>query len=325
MDDVDVVRERLRAMHSLAVVRDRVALELQLQRLRTTGTVSPSDLNVLAEAVAHEAFGTVAARVATMLDDTGPKDISQPPVHPKPEATADEEPGVEDKVRALEEELARREEEEAELQRTIHAFSARYRDELGPLVTKLLRLRKELAEQSLYAQRSDTQRRAARNRAEAQFERFQSVLGGAAESPPDEISEEEQSHLKATFRRASKQCHPDVVDPSMEEEARSYFNALREAYQQNDVQRVEEIAQTLEDSGFAQRAANETPRASQLEAKAERLRRRIASVEESIEELRTSEAFQAAAHTGDVDAYFEALKQKLRREIRRLHRGGRAP
>lgn len=318
MKDVDLMRERLRAMRSLAVVRDREALEMQVQRLREAGVLSAGDIDALADAVAHGAFGTVAARVASILGDS-----AQTLTQTTPEASAAGEAPLPDEVRALEEELAQLEEEEAELQRAMHAFSARYRHELGPLVTKLLRLRKEQAEQSLYAQRSDSQRRTARNQAEAQFERFQSVLDDAAESRPDDLSEEEHSQLKATFRKASKQCHPDMVDPTMEDEARTYFNALREAYQQNDVDRVEEIAKTLEDSGFAQRTPDETPRQSQLEAQAERLRQRIAAVEASIAELRATEAYQTVARIDDVDAYFEALTRRLRHEIRRLHRGQR--
>jgi vacuolar-type H+-ATPase subunit I/STV1 len=318
MNDVDVTRERLRAMRSLAIVRDRAALDQQVQKLRAAGTISLTDLDALAGAVAQEAFGTVAALVATMLDD-----VAQPLTRIKPGTSTGEEAPLQDEVRTLEDELAQLEGEEAELQRIVHAFSARYRDELGPLVTKLLRLRKERAEQSFYAGRSDSQRRTARNQAEAQFKRFQSVLHETAGSRPQDLSDEEQSQLKATFRQASKQCHPDVVDPSMEEEARSYFNALREAYQQNDMERVKEIAQTLDDSGFAQRTPHATPRQSQLKAKVDRLRGRIASVEASIEELRMTEAYQTVSGTDDVDAYFEALKHTLRREIRRLHRGRR--
>jgi len=318
MNDVNATRERLRAVRSLSAARDREALEHQVQRLREGDTLSPADVDALAEAVEHELFGTVAARAAAMLSD-----MPQRRARTASGASAESEVSLRDEVNTLEEKLAQLEEEEAELQRVIHAFSVQYREELGPLVTKLLRLRKERAEQSLYAKRSDSQRRTVRNKAEAQFERFQSVLDGAAESPPDDLTDEEQTQLKATFRRASKQCHPDMVDPSMEEEARSYFNALQEAYQRNDLERVEEIAQTLEDSGFAQRTPDETPQRFQLDAKAERLRRRIASVEESIDELRATEAYQTVTRTDDVDAYIEALKQKLRREIRRLHRGQR--
>ena len=318
MRDVNTTRERLRAMRSLAMVRDREALVHQVQRLREASTLSVGDIDALADAVHHEAYGTVAALAAAMQG--GP---SHELAHTEAEAAADDGASRPDEVSALEEKLAQREEEEAELQRAIHAFSTRYREELGPLVTKLLRLRKEQAEQSLYARRGDAQRRATRNKAEAQFERFQSILDDdAAESPPDDLSDEQQAQLKATFRKASKQCHPDMVDPAMEDEARTYFNALREAYQQNDVERVNKIAQTLDESGFAQRAPDETPGRSQLDAKAERLRRRIASVEASIRELRATEAYEVVTRTDDADAYFDALKQRLRREIRRLHRGG---
>ena len=318
MQDVDATRERLCAMRSLAVVRDREALDQQVQRLRKANALSPEYLHALTDAVAHEAYGTVTALVASLL--AGPAQGLTPVGR---EASAGSEASLQAEVAALEEQLAQREEEEAELQRAIHAFRARYRNELGPLVSTLLRLRKDRAERSLYTNRASRSRRTAFNQADAQFEQFQSVLEETESASSAELSKEQHAQLKTLFRRASKQCHPDMVAPSMEDEARTYFNALREAYQQNDVERVKEIAQTLEDTGFAQRTAQEAPRTSHLEAKAERLRRRIASVESTIDDLRSTEAYQAITGTDDLDAYFEGLKQKLRREIRQLRRGQR--
>ena len=318
MEPDESSRERLRAMRSLAILGDQSALKQQLRHLQTGGLLGDAHLRALTEAVDQEAFGTAAALIETVL--------AKPTSPVRTEATSGgEKSELRVQVEELEQQLSDLEQEEAELQRTIHAFNARYRNELGPLVAKLLRLRKNQLEQSLYARRSDRQRRRAYHKAESQFEQFQSVLEDAGEAPPEDLSDDEQSQLKATYRRASKLCHPDMVDASVEEEAREYFNALREAYQQNDLDQVEEIAETLEESGFNQQSAASVDDRSHLAARAERLRRRIASVEETIDELRATEAHEVLTRTDDVDAYFDALKKRLRREIRELRRGQQVP
>lgn len=303
-------------MRHLTTVRDSAALDQQVRRLRALGHLPPERLHALTEAITQEAFGAASALIEVMLAEW-PAAPVQATRAPRDAASHRID------LNALEEELAVREREEAELRKALHTFNARYRDELGPLVSKLLRLRKERTEQSLYVRRTDRRRRSARDKAEAQFERFQSILDDTEELSTTDLSDDEETRLKTIYRRASKQCHPDMVDPSVEDEARTYFNALQEAYQQNDVQRVKQIADTLEESGFTRRAEASPSSAAQREARAERLRRRIASVEETLEEIRSSDAYQVITHTDDLDAYFEALKQKLRHEIRRLHRGRR--
>ena len=321
----DTVLERLRAMRSLAIVKDAAALVQQVERLRTANALDARRLDALDQAIQQSAYGTAVALIETLLADANAV-ADVPSSTADPTQAAGGETTLQADVERLEEKLSELEQEEAELQRLLHRFNARYRDELGPLVSTLLRLRKDQLEQSLYARRSDRQRRRAYNKAEAQFEQFQSVLEATDEAPLATISEEEQARLKATYRRASKLCHPDMVDASVEEEARDYFNALREAYQHNDVARVEAIAETLDESGFGPRAeASSKSDRSQLMDRAARLRRRIASVEEALDALRATEAHQVLQQTDDLDAYFDALKARLRREIRQLRRGQPVP
>lgn len=308
-------RERLRAIRSLAILKDRAALDQQVRHLDALDEIDEAYRRAVADAIEQEAYGTVVALMEMVLAE------STAPAHVESQPAEDDESVLQARVNHLEQQLSALEQEEAELQRAIRSFNVRYRDELGPLVAKLLRLRKERLEQSLYARRADAHRRTAFNQAESQFEQFQSVLENAPEEPMSEVSEEDQARLKAAYRRATKRCHPDMVDAAMEDEARTYFNALREAYQRNDVARVEAIADVLEESGFAQRSAAPRGDQAQLEARAERLRRRIATVEDALDALRATKAHQVMTRTDDLDAYFDTLKQKLRREMRQLRPG----
>lgn len=315
----DAVRERLRALRSLLLLEDDEAIGDQVRKLRDAGATHDARVEAIVEAVRSDAPGEAVALIETTLAETE-STLQAVEVHADREADR----ALREEVERLEAHRTELESEEAELQRRLRTFGARYRDELGPLVNELLRLRKERLEQSLYAKRSSRTRRAAFNEADAQFERFQQVIEETGEAPADaSLSDDEQERLKAAYRRASKLCHPDAVDPAMEDEARTYFNELREAYQENDLARVEEIAETLTASGFARPVDNAAADRTRLEARAERLRRQIDELEASLEAMRASKAYEAVQSVSDLDAYFDALKQRLRREIRRLRQGRR--
>lgn len=313
----DVVRERLRAIKSLAYVGDESALQTQRERL-SEAAAENTRVQAVIDALECGAHGEAVALIEGLLADK---------MHPPATSdTASNDLGaLQEEIERLETMLAERESKADDLRRAIQTFSARYRDELGPLVNQLLRLRKKRLESSLYANRSSTKRRSAYNEAEAQFERFQRVLETSGdEGAPEPLSDDDQARLKATYRRASKLCHPDMVDEAVEDEARAYFNELREAYQHNDLERVASIAETLEASGFGRRSGPEAPPArSQLEARAERLRERIDSVEATLDELRASKPYEVITSVSDLDAYFDGLKRELRQEIRQLRRGHR--
>lgn len=311
----DAIRERLRAIKSLMLLDKEEALRNQVDELSSTDVGGDERVQAVVEALRYGAHGEAVALIERVLAEDAPIATVEAGKEPARSTLREEVERLETRLTALEN-------EEAELQRTIRHFATRYREELGPLVNRLLRLRKDRLEQSLYARRGSRRRRTVYNEAEAQFERFQHVLEETADAPTGTLSDQEQERLKATYRRASKLCHPDMVEASVEAEARRYFNELREAYQRNDLERVEAIADTLAESGFARRPddAPATDRA-RLEARAERLRHKIEAVEATLEEMRASKAYETIASVDDLDAYFDALKQKLHLEVRRVQQG----
>lgn len=224
-------------------------------------------------------------------------------------------------VDRLQDELSDLEHEEAELERQVRAFGVRYRDELGPLVERLLEIRKKRLKQSSRRHRRSARLRNAYQDARSAADEFRETMEAAdPDESPQTLTDEEQEQLKSTFREASKQCHPDMVESSKQEEAATMFNELREAYQKNDLDRVESIAEELDVQGVtADDSALETPETLQEEI--DQLRDRIEEVKTSIDELRSSEAYTVLTEVRDLDAYFERRKRQLRDEIRRWRRG----
>jgi hypothetical protein len=56
--------------------------------------------------------------------------------------------------------------------------------------------------------------------------------------------------LKEKYRKASKQCHLDVVRDEQEELAIKLFAELSQAYEKNDLQRVNAILSNLDSRFF---------------------------------------------------------------------------
>lgn len=225
------------------------------------------------------------------------------------------------RLERLREQVAERQHIRDEMARTLRRFRMRYRDELGPLVEKLLRLRRDRLQSKSHRRRRSTRARNAYREAQTDYERFRTLFDETEaeveveSKAPATLTEDEQQRLKSAYRQASKRCHPDMVDPEQKEEAEEAFHELRTAYQQNDLERVESIAQHLEEGGTTSPASS-----GNLQARIEQMQDRLNELEAEIEQMRASDAYQVIGEVDDWDAYFEELRQQLKLQIRQFHR-----
>lgn len=226
-----------------------------------------------------------------------------------------------ERLEQLREQIAERQQLRDEMARELRHFRMRYRDELGPLVEKLLRLRRDRLQNTSHRHRRSAQARNAYHEAQSDYERFRDLFEeaeGEVESDteaPATLTDEEQQRLKSAYRRASKQCHPDMVDPEQKEEAERTFHELREAYQQNDLERVEAMAERLKEGGVASSEST-----ANVQVRIEQMQDRLRELEAEIEQMCASDAYQAIAEVENLDAYFEELRQQLKLQIRQFHR-----
>lgn len=212
-------------------------------------------------------------------------------------------------LRELRSLLARRQREKAELEQQVQALREEYRREVAPLQEEVLRLQKERLKEAAQVYMRSARLRNAYHEAERAYESFRDQRRARSPSGED---------LKATYRRASKQCHPDAVPNSYQEEAAATFQALESAYQARHESAVQSIAEALERWGFPLHpsAPIEDPAASGKNA----LRQAVSSLETSIEQLRASEAFDAIRQGGDLDTLIAAQKRELQHQLRKLQR-----
>lgn len=222
-------------------------------------------------------------------------------------------------LQELRESLARRLQEKAEMERQVRAVQSQFEEEVAPLQEEVLRLQMERLKEAAQARMRSARLRNAYHDAQAAYEQFREQR--AHRPQPVAASDED---LKATYRRATKLCHPDAVADSYHEEAEATFQALESAYDANHPGAVRAIAEDLDTWGFPR--APSAPADRSTSETAAFLRRAVSDLDASIERLQTTEAYQTMTKPdgGDADSVVGARKRALQRRLHELKRRQRA-
>src|SRR5205807_755577 len=109
--------------------------------------------------------------------------------------------------------------------------------ELGDLIIELLRLRK-------IKFKDDEQKF---EEAAKDYDNYDKQVTAEKEKEQFDLTEEQKQELKKNFRKATIMCHPDKVSDEFKDEAEKVFIDLKKAYEANDLERVSEIMENLED------------------------------------------------------------------------------
>lgn len=219
-------------------------------------------------------------------------------------------------IEQLRRRLAQRLRERAELEQKVRTLQSRLDAEVAPLREEVLRLRMERLKATAQARMRSARLRNAYHDAQAAYEAFR-------DARPRGAVEDSAADLKSTYRRASKRCHPDAVSKAYQEEAQATFQALESAYKAEQAEAVQGIDEALEAWGFPPApTASTDDGALDLDT----LHQAVAALEASIDRLQSSEAYQAAGPSGevDVDAVVGAQKQALRERLVTLKHRQRA-
>jgi hypothetical protein len=204
--------------------------------------------------------------------------------------------------RDLRRQLARRQQEKAELERQLRAVEHRYEEEVAPVKEEVLRLRMEHLRRAAQRHMRSARHRNAYHEAQRAYESFRDDRPAPDADAPDD--------LKRRYRAASKRCHPDVVPEAYRAQAAATFQALESAYQAGHARAVRAIADALERWGF--------PTADERVDRD--LRRAVSALETAIASLRERDAYQSLAHAEDVDAALRARKEGLLRVLAELRK-----
>ncbi|GAB3640174.1 phospholipase D-like domain-containing protein [Spirosoma arcticum] len=207
-------------------------------------------------------------------------------------------------IRILELQVQALEAEKADIEKTLHEFSVQHSLRLGDLILKLLELRRAQAITD-----------AERTEANADYDQYNRQYTETRQQLRFALSDDEQRDLKRNFRKAAQLCHPDVVAEALKSQAESLFAELKMANDRNDLKRVSEIHQTLEQGDtFVPRSESITGKAL-LKNERNRLQFLAAQLRTDVQTLHQSETYQTISQLTNWEIYFAQKRQQLAEQM----------
>lgn len=221
-------------------------------------------------------------------------------------------------IRLLCDEIQDLEEQKQSILKRIREFDCRYNAELGELIIAILDVKAQLAARAAQNDPENVGKQEAHRRSEQDYRDFGNQYAERRKTPTRSLTKEEQDELKQLFRRASKLCHPDLVDPGRIKEAAAIFRDLVDAYDSNDLASVRAILSALEAPGSPAAGLELPTEREKLNEEVLRLRQVRAALAAEIDELRNSETFRTIAQIPSWDDHFTTLRRQLENELQRL-------
>lgn len=205
--------------------------------------------------------------------------------------------------------------EKAELEKLIHDFGIRHNRELGEIVSKILKYRRDSA-----ATQKDKSAEKRREYEEAKddYENYSKQFIENKNEEQFELIEDELKELKSKYRKASKLCHPDVVADELKENAELVFKELKKAYEKNDLKKVREIFDMLSKGEMFISKSESITEKLKLRAEVIKLRNLAEELRAELTELTNSETYKSIIKIEDWDSYFKETKEKLKQELKTI-------
>lgn len=210
-------------------------------------------------------------------------------------------------IKALEVEVNNLSDEKAELEKIVHEFGVRHNQELGKLIVKILKYRKDNAK--------GTERE---KEAEQDYNSYHKEFESSRNDDFATLTEEDQKELKNNYRKASKLCHPDLVSEEQKELATKIFAELSNAYEKNDLIKIREILDNLENGEFFTTKSDTINEKELLKTEIEKLRFRINEIKVQIDTIIESPTYLTIKSIDNWEEYFSNAKKELSSQLNNL-------
>lgn len=223
--------------------------------------------------------------------------------------TEPEIPAIKLEVRTLEYQVSCLEDEKIEIEKQINRYKFEYNLNLGELIKEILSLKRELAKHEF---EMDKSKQNEFEEAKKDYEDFNNAYeDNLKELKPQDLDEEQLKELKQNYRKATKFCHPDKVTEVQKEQAQKVFNDLKEAYDNNNLAKVNLILKDLEKGIFKSQGETVSEKDKLIAIKNE-LESKRNQIEIEIVQLKESKTFTALTTIDNFENHFEELEVKFR-------------
>jgi hypothetical protein len=202
------------------------------------------------------------------------------------------------------------------IQQEIHRFRIKFNEELGEIVNEILDIRRKM----LFDQKDENpDKNAEYNDAKKDFDEYNSNFKKSKEEFQFKLNADEGKLIQKLFRKASKLCHPDIVADEMKQQAAKVFVELNNAYFKNDLDRVKEISEMLENKKFHFiKITEKVTEYQRMEQIVNKLETEITLLKQEIFDMEHSEAYLTIKDIDDWNLHFEKTKRKLQLDLENL-------
>ncbi|TXD49196.1 phospholipase D-like domain-containing protein [Polaribacter sp. IC073] len=198
--------------------------------------------------------------------------------------------------------------EKIEIEKQLLDFQHRHSIELGDIMSKILHFRKIKYKNNKKKFKE----------AEKDEEQYNEQIKEDKEKKHYDLNDAQKKELKVKFRKASILCHPDKVNDEMKDEAEKMFIELKESYDNNNLEKVSEILNSLEIQNFFKSKSETVTENEKLKLAIQKTRSQIKIILDNIIEIKENETFKTITSIQSLDEYFNNLKSELKSELESL-------
>lgn len=202
------------------------------------------------------------------------------------------------------------------IERKLLDFGLLYNLEVGGIIERILYLRRELLKYELDQDPENDELKDEYNDAFEDFEKYHAEIEEMKKK--NLLNDNELKDLKSKFRKATKLCHPDMVDESMKETAEQIFTQLKSAYENNDLKEVSRILELLETQDILLPKSENISDKDKLVAEIKKNLFEIKQEEDNITRLLQSETYKLIKNTKDINEYIKNTKKQMQIELESL-------
>ncbi|MEI7594109.1 MAG: J domain-containing protein [Bacteroidota bacterium] len=143
---------------------------------------------------------------------------------------------------------------------------------------------------------------------------FEELYNAKLEKPVIHLNNDEIAEIKKMYRKASKLCHPDLVDGFKKEQARFYFMELNLAYVYGNIDKVRELLSMLDSEQWLS-VDYQIGEQGEIEQLIKRLTYEIQKLEGEIRDIKDAPEYKLIKSIDDWAVYFKKLKMKFEKDF----------
>ncbi len=293
--DLDKIIKRLEIIKNFILIEETESINTVSNKLKPY-----KELKSILKSIKQKEYATVINQIQDFIKDSKNENIT---------VWIDEELAVlKLELKNLEIQLNAYDNEKIELEKELLEFQHRHSLEVGHIMSEILRLRKHKFKEN----------KTKFKEAEKDEKQYNEQINEDKEKVYFDLNKQEKKELKIKFRKASVLCHPDKVNDEMKDEAEKMFIELINAYDSNNIKKVNDILNTLENQSFFKSKSETVTEKEKLKLAIQKIRLQINSILESIIEIKESETYKTVSTIEDWNEYFDNLKTSLNSELEQL-------